>query len=153
MSMPYTGEVNSRLPSDSSVQASESVTVFSWEDPSFWKMDSSCIASITTPTSSSASSGTLTSNKKVQSPDQKPSPTTMVGDTGKISKLIASHGVFKMDNPLSKASTPRNNSRRLRDLAPLSSRKNSDAQEPILKSSSGETESTPPSNYTNHTIR
>ena len=150
MSMPYTGEVNSRLPSDSSVQASESVTVFSWDDPSFWKMDST---SITTPTSSSASSGTLTANKKVQSPDQKPSPTTTVGDTGKISKLIASHGVFKMDNPLSKASTPRNNSRRLRDLAPLSSRKNSDAQEPFLKSSSGETESTPPSNYTNHTIR
>ena len=153
MSMPYTGEVNSRLPSDSSVQASESVAVFSWDDPSFWKMDST---SITTPTSSSASSGTLTSKKKEHSPDQKPSPTTTVGDTGKISKLIASHGVFKMDNPLSKASTPRNqshNSRRLRDLAPLSSRKNSDAQEPILKSSSGETESTPPSNYTNHTIR
>jgi len=83
------------------------MAVFTWEDPYFWKTDSSRVAINTTTSSGGAP---RTSNKKEQSPDLKPSPTS-AGDTGKISKLIASHGVFKMDNPLSKATSPLNQNR------------------------------------------
>lgn len=92
------GEGISKLPSDHQ----DSMAVYSWEDPSFWSTKSKRMT-----INSSASSGVLGSQSG-RTPDQLLSPSSASGeDSSKLNKLMSSHGLFKMDNPLSKATSPR----------------------------------------------
>ena len=92
----------SRLPSDHGPN-NDSMTVYTWEDPSFWSSRPNHMTVNTSTTSSGGRSSLLE-----RSPDLLPPPTTPTEeDTSKLSRLKASHGLFKMDNPLSKATSPR----------------------------------------------